>query len=277
VAPRGPQVTAELWDYEKPRREARLFFQLDSRAQMDSPRTRRVQRIHLAQPLVARLGATQVVLVDISLMGARVEHHVPLIAGAYSQLSFLWEDVAIAVNCRIARSRLERFSAGADGMTVYHSGLEFEGLTNQARARLKGMIGRFITRALEEQKLNARGVLPEHDVSRMPIFRFGQLTANDKDIEMAGSALLPTSRVAKETGFICYALENNSWRRKRTHDPGQPMEGFTISAHEDHEQVELLCQAYQKSDRDGRRLIQLCAQLSLMEGEDVAVAGRFEP
>lgn len=243
---------------------------------MDSPRTRRVQRVHLAQPLIARLGAAQVVLVDISVMGARVEHHVPLIAGAYSQLTFHWDDVTIAVECRIARSRLERFSAGADGMTVYHSGLAFESLSGDTRARIKAMIGGFITRALEEQKLNARGVLPEHDVSRMPIFRFGgQLTANDKHLD--GSALLPTSRVAKETGYICHALENTSWRRKRTYDPGQPMEGFTISTNEDPEQVELLCQAYLQSDRDGRRLIQLCAQLSLMEGDDIAVAGRFEP
>lgn len=242
---------------------------------MDSPRTRRVQRVHLAQPLIARLGATHVVLVDISVIGARVEHHVPLIAGAYSHLTFQWDEQTVTVDCRIVRSRLERFSAGPDGMTVYHSGLEFEGLTPDARARLKAMIGSFIMRALEEQKLNARGVLPEHDVSRMPIFRFGQLTANET--QMAGSALLPTSRVAKETGYICYALENNSWRRKRTHDPGQPMEGFTISAHEDHAQVELLCEAYRRTDRDGRRLIQLCAQLSVMEGEGVIVGGRFDP
>ncbi|MFL6246640.1 MAG: PilZ domain-containing protein [Thermoanaerobaculia bacterium] len=243
---------------------------------MNSPRTRRVERVHLAQPLAARLGATQVILVDLSVMGARVEHHVPLIAGAYSQLTFRSDDVIFGIECRIVRSRLERFSAGSDGMTIYHSGLEFERLSQDMRTRLKQLIGSFIVRALEEQKLNARGVLPEHDVSKMPIFRFGgQLTANEKS--MGGSALMPMSRVAKETGYICYGLEWNTWRRKRTHDPGQPMEGFTISANEDHEQVELLCEAYQKSDRDGRRLIQLCAQLSLMEEDGVIVAGRFEP
>ena len=226
---------------------------------IDSPRTRRVARVYLAQPLVARLGSAQVVLVDLSVMGARVEHHVPLIAGAYSQLTFRWDEKTFGLDCRIVRSRLERFSAGADGMTVYHSGLEFENLTPEMRSRIKQMIGVFIGRALEEQKLNARGVLPEHDVSRMPIFRFnGQLTANEK--HLSGSALMPTARVAKETGYICYALDNGSWRRKRTHDPGQPMEGFTISANEDHAQVELLCQAYRQCDRDSRRLIQLCAR-----------------
>jgi PilZ domain len=241
------------------------------------PRTRRVQRVHLAQPLLARLGSAQVLLVDISVLGARVEHHVPLPAGSYATFSFLWDDDQIATHCRIVRSRLERFSAGADGLTVYHSGLEFENMPAETRARLKAMIGRFIGSALEEQKLNARGVLPEHDVDRMPIFRFGgQLTSNAKDKETVAPAFLPVSRVAKETGYICYALEHNQWRRKRTHDPGQPLEGFTIAASEEQTQAQLLCDAYAAADRDGRRLIQLCAQLSIVDGEGRSAA-RFEP
>jgi hypothetical protein len=232
--------------------------------------------VHLAQPLVARLGATQVVLVDISVLGARVEHHVPLIAGAHSRLTFVWKDAPITVDCRIVRSRLERFSAGSDGLTVYHSGLEFDGVTREVKLQLRDMIGAFITRALNEQKLNARGVIPDHDLYRMPIFRFGgQLTADAKDNE-SGTSALPIARVAHETGYICYALENNVWRKKRTHDPGQPMEGFTISATEDHSQVELLCEAYRRCDWDGRRLIQLCAQLRIMDGEGVS-PGRFDP
>jgi hypothetical protein len=139
------------------------------------------------------------------------------------------------------------------------------------------MIGRFISRALEEQKLNARGVMPEHDVSKMPIFRYGgQLTANPTDVaEAVGSVALPTSRIAKESGYICYHLENNTWRKKRTQDPGQPAEGFTISATEDHGQADLLCEAYLKSDKEGRRMIQLFAQLSIVEGEGM-VPGRFD-
>ncbi|HEY0156827.1 MAG TPA: PilZ domain-containing protein [Thermoanaerobaculia bacterium] len=243
---------------------------------METPRTRRVQRVHLGQPLVARLGSTGVVLVDVSILGARVEHHVPLAAGAFTRLTFDWDGRPLVLDCRIVRSRLERFSVGADGLTVYHSGLEFENVAPDARARLKEMIGGFISRALEEQKLNARGVLPQHDAAKMPIFRFGgQLTANAKDKEL-GAPLLPTSRVAKETGYVCYALDNNQWRRKRTHDPGQPAIGFTISADEDHTQAELLCDAYRRSDPEGRRLIQLFAQMSIVEGEGT-VAGRFDP
>jgi hypothetical protein len=242
------------------------------------PRTRRVQRIHLAQPIVARLGASQVVVVDVSTFGVRVEHATPLIAGSHSRLAFSWEGVEISGDVRIVRSRLERFSVGADGLTVYHSGLEFDGLDDRSSDALKRMIGAHITRALEEQKLNARGVLPQHDPSRMPIFRRGgQLTVNRSDVEeAAGGSGLPTARMMKDTGYVCYHLENDAWRKKRTHDPGQPNEGFTISAIEDHSQAELLCEAYARSDREGRKLIQLFAQLSIMEGEGVP-PGRFEP
>ncbi len=243
---------------------------------MDGSRTRRVQRIHLATPLVARLGTTQVVLVDISVLGARVEHNVPLPSGTKARLTFTFEDEEIGTDCRIVRSRLERFSVGADGLTVYHSGLEFENTPGDMKVRLKNMIARFISRALEEQKMNARGEIPQHDVAKMPIFRYGgQLSANVKDVSV-GETALPTSRIAKETGYVCYHLENNTWRKKRTHDPGQPAEGFTISAMEDRAQADLLCEAYLKSDKEGRRMIQLFAQLSIMEGEGVSPT-RFQP
>ena len=236
------------------------------------PRTRRVQRVHLAQPVMARLGATQVVLVDLSVFGAGVEHHMPLTAGNRARLVCEIGDERVVAECRIVRSRLERFSVGSDGLTVYHSGLEFENLDDDVREALKGIIGRFISRALEEQKLNARGIMPQHDVAKMPIFRRGgQLTANSKDVrESVGSSLLPSSRMAADSGYVCYQFDNNAWRKKRTHDPGQPPEGFTISALEDVQQVELLCDAYARSDREGRKMIQLFAQLSIMEGEGVA-------
>jgi len=245
---------------------------------MQSNRSRRVQRIRLAQPLAARLGATPVVLVDLSTLGARVEHTSPMQAGGEDHLAFRWEEVEIAIECRIVRSRLDRFSGGADGLTVYHSGLEFEEMKPEVNLHLKNMIGGFITRAIEEQKLNARGVLPAHDVNKMPIFRFdGQLSADRGEVAAgAGSALIPTTRIAREIGYVTYHLEGQTWRKKRTQDPGQPMEGFTVSAAEDHEQVALLRDAYLNSDQNGRKMIQLLAQMSIMEGEG-GQAGRFKP
>ena len=239
---------------------------------------RRVQRIHLAQPLVARLGTTPVVVVDLSLLGARIEHHMPLQAGGSSRLSFQWEGREIEANCRIVRSRLERFSVGADGLTVFHSGLEFQSMPETSKGDLKTMLTHFIARALEEQKLNARGILPQHDVAKMPIFRHGgMLTANQKDVAAAiGGSVMPLSRMQKDAGYVSYLLEGSRWRKKRTPDPVQPLDGFTISANEDDGQAELLCEAYVMSDREGRRMIRMFAELSIMDGAGVE-PGRFEP
>ena len=241
------------------------------------PHSRRVQRIHIANPLMARFGATQVVLVDLSVLGACIEHHMPLPTGQQGKLMFTWDDESIQMECRIVRSRLERFSVGAEGLTVYHSGLEFVDPSPESLAAVKKMIEVFITRALDEQKLNARGVLPQ-SVENMPIFRYGgQLTANPSQVaDSVGSSVMPAARIAKQSGYICLQLDNRSWKKKRTHDPGQPVDGFTVSALEDQEQIELLCKAYEKSDEDGRKMIQLFAQLSIAEGEGIE-PGRFEP
>ena len=91
----------------------------------------------------------------------------------------------------------------------------------------------------------------------------------------SGSSPAHAVPMTKESGYVCYQLDQQTWKKKRTHDPGQPPEGFTISALEDSDQADLLCDAYARSDREGRRMIQLFAQLSIMEGEGV-VPGRFD-
>ena len=59
-----------------------------------------------------------------------------------------------------------------------------------------------------------------------------------------------------------------------THDEGNRMSAK--SADEDQAQIQMLCDAYEKSDRDGRKMIQLFAQLSIVEGEGIE-PGRFQP
>jgi hypothetical protein len=55
---------------------------------------------------------------------------------------------------------------------------------------------------------------------------------------------LPTARLAKQVGYIC--LWKNRWKKKRTPDPGQPIDGFGVSDRGP-TQIEMLCDAYEKS------------------------------
>ncbi|HVR43032.1 MAG TPA: PilZ domain-containing protein [Thermoanaerobaculia bacterium] len=238
-------------------------------------RPRRVHRIRLAHPLIARLGPISVVLVDISLDGAKIEHREPIKIGAEMKLSFDWDDYSIEVRSRVTRCKLERFSGGSDGLTVFHSGLQFLAHGGSIQV-LRKMVSFHISRALEEQRLNASGALPP-SVENMPIFRGHTLTANRGDADSIHlHEALPTTRIARQVGYICYRLIKNSWKRTRTEDPEQPEEGFTVSAAEDLAQIEGLCETYRKSDQEGRELIRLLARLSITEGEGIE-PGRFEP
>jgi hypothetical protein len=205
------------------------------------PRTRRVQRIHFQQPLIGRLGTTEVALVDLSVLGARLEHRAPLAAGGHSRISFGWDGETIAAECRVVRTR----AAKGDDPALYHSGIEFEELPRPLRETIRRLIEVHLRRALDEQRRAAQDVI-------LPPFE---------------------AMASIDNGYVCLMLESHGWLRKRTHDPGQPPEGFTVSADETDAQVELLRAAYERSDREGRKLIQLFAQLSIVDAEGNPVQG----
>lgn len=226
---------------------------------------------------MGKLGSMSVVLIDISLGGARVEHHTQIAAGSQLKLAFEWEGRPLVLETSVLRSKLERFSTGPDGLTVYHSGLCFRKSAAESERTLREMISWHITRAMDEQKANARGFQPP-SVDHMPIFRSGVLAANRSEVaeSLELSALLPAARIVKESAFVCCRLVRNSWKKTRTTDPDQPEEGFTVSAHEDAAQVEVLCETYLRADAEGRRLIRLLAEMSIADGEKLT-EGRFQP
>ena len=195
------------------------------------PRTRRVQRIHFPQPLTGRLGMIEVAVADLSVLGARVEHAAPLAAGGHARIAFAWDGHRIEAECRIVRSRMEK--------GVHRSGIEFDNLPVQVRETIRRLIALHLRQAFDAQRRAAQDLI-----------------------------LPPLDSIASiDNGYVCLIFESNSWLRKRTHDPGQPHEGFTVSADETDAQIELLREAYERSDPDGRKLIQLFAQLSIVGAE----------
>ena len=174
---------------------------------------------------------TEVRIGDLSVLGARLEHGQPLASGEHSRIHFEWDGEAIAADCRIVRSRVER--------GVHRSGIEFVDLPRQTREVIRRLIEIHLRRAFDEQRRAARDlVLPPLD-----------------------------ALATIDNGYVCLSLDGGMWLRKRTHDPGQPHDGFTVSADETDAQIELLREAYERSDPDGRKLIQIFAQLSIVDAE----------
>src|SRR5688572_3990364 len=180
-------------------------------------RKRKVERIRLTFPILGRVGSTDVVLLDISLHGCRIEHTVPIKVANRIRIQFHWEHERLDLDGEVVRSNLNSFAAGQNGLTVYHSGVRFESVEGESVGALRKLITEQITRALAEQKANARGDIPKY-IDQMAIFTQGMLTANPSDVAAAydGETSLPNLRIARERGYLSYTLDKNQWRKRRT-------------------------------------------------------------
>lgn len=240
----------------------------------ENARTRRVERIQLGIPVLAKMNATDVVMLDFSLRGCRLESHVPFKVTTNVTVSFDWGDEHVELKGQVIRCKLDSASGGK----VFNTGVLFEAETADS-PKLRSIITRQLERALEEQKANARGELAEI-LDHMPIFSVGgTLTANAKQISEAyegKNSLLPWTRIARQRGFVRFAFDGKQWRKVRTSEPAQPEEGFTVWAFEDTDDLEKLKRVYERADRETRTLIRLCAELSL-NVDDTLPPQRFVP
>jgi len=69
---------------------------------------------------------------------------------------------------------------------------------------------------------------------------------------------------------------DGEWRKSETSRTQQPPNGFTISADVDLDHVEMLCETWETTTAEGRRLTQLLAELSISREEGVPVR-RYVP
>jgi hypothetical protein len=232
------------------------------------PNRRRGDRIRLSESIVARLGTQAAVMIDISDFGARVEHYHRLRVGDRRVLRLEIGGTVTFLESRVASSKVHRFASGDDGLTVYRSGLEFIGDENENREAVRKLVKSVRAQTLVEQVANAKGFAPPTK-GDMPIFRGGVLTTNELKITSSkkDEHLLPDRAIVKEAGFIRFSRKKGRWAKVWTLDPEQPDDGFTVSANEAADQVDMLCNLYRDGDKDTRQMIRLLAATSL-EGRD---------
>jgi hypothetical protein len=192
----------------------------------------------------------RVYIIDISLNGVRIAHQGTLPpAGRECALAFEWDSHPIELRCEVTRNVLEKLAKSAAEKSIYHAGLSIIDADAFSRRELRRMIGALVARALDEQKANARGVPAE----AAQCFQTG-----------------------KGTEFLRFELINGAWRRTATTRPDQPAHGFTISAEESREHVEMLCHTFQNADEPGRQLIKMMAELSISKAEGIPTR-RYTP
>lgn len=216
---------------------------------------RRAERVRLSMPRPARLSGVNVVLSDVSIVGAGIQHHVQIPKDSILQLAFRWEKQELLIECRLVRSRLELFSRGDTTLRIYHSGLVFvEG--EEKGKDLRGVIAKRVSRALETQKADAYAV---EDALKSVTDSSGAINLN----------LFFPLFAQSEHDYIRCTYAHGRWHEERVTSPEQPENGFTISAQESPEEIELLCKTFVAADDEEKRLIRVFAYLSVAEPSDV--------
>jgi len=211
---------------------------------------RRYQRVRLVRPLVARVGQARVFLLEVSLNGVLIAHqgNIPP-EGGTCVVMFEWENIAVALECRIIRSTLQKMARNANEKSVYHAAMEIIRASETAMKTLRDLITEIVARALDEQKANARGI---------------------------PAVAAQTFQTGKGSQFLRMELLNGAWRKTETTRPDQPMNGFTISAEEPPDHIAMLCETYEAATNENRKLIKMMAELSISKAEGIPTR-RYSP
>lgn len=188
---------------------------------------RAYQRLTLTEPLDGWFGDFNVRLVDVSASGAQIEHDEPIPADARGLLRFYWRGQEVEILAATARS-----------IQNDRSGVQFL----EENETLRALIATSAADILRALEANARG---------------------DRSANTIGDETLTSAWQRPIAGFVSWVLEGGSWSARPSRHSAQPENGFTISAAEDDEQVEMLRRTYETGDAEARRLTRMLAELSV--------------
>jgi hypothetical protein len=204
---------------------------------------RRAERIRLPEPLDGMLDSRRVSILDIGLLGAKIDHEHYLEEGATLQLRFFFGGGEIDITSRIAHSESRVDSYGQE---MFQSGIEFIETPGESGKRLRQLIALHVTRMLEEQKANARGERAISSSAPVPFLDSG------------------SEKRAEPAGFVTHQLnEEGFWVQTDVPTAKQPSDGFTVHSDISDEELALLRQSYVEADPSVRHLIRAMAEISL--------------
>lgn len=205
---------------------------------------REFQRLKLSKPILATLGDSNALILDVGLAGAFLEHHGKAEPGQRFTLTFRWQGTDVQFVCAVMRTTIVGEGRGDEKSVVSHTGVRFVEAVGDANRHLQDLIASFVTHVLTAQKSNASGELGAASAGATILARLGE------------------ARRMRSRGFVMYRLEDGLWSRTHADSPRQPPDGFTVGEHEDEDDLEKLCETYEAADDEGRQLIRVVAELS---------------
>jgi hypothetical protein len=118
--------------------------------------TRRAKRVRLFSPVGAKIDGAKVTVVDVSSIGARLEHGFPLNLGTHVEVAFDFdaENTVISVPCEVVRCKLDK-SIFKDRIS-YTSGLRFSDPDGPAARELMNLVSSIVKEDLDARKEYAK-------------------------------------------------------------------------------------------------------------------------
>lgn len=200
--------------------------------QSNGEERREFQRLRLEAPLPGKFASSEVSVVEIGILGARI-HHQSSLDVTRGELKFVADGREVEMRCDIVRT----FEVPGG----FASGLRFIAAIGDSGDHLRSMLSRLVVWALEHRLDSSSTRLRIRTVD-------GDKTVRGIDAQ-----------------FLSYRFDRGAWQKRNVFLPEQPQVGFTVAKGEDPDEMHRLCAVYDASDEEGRRLIRLFAELSVTD------------
>ena len=203
---------------------------------------RGAERYAPPKPVPATFGGFEVKLVEISLIGCRIEHADRLPPKAKLGLKFAWRGSQVRLDATVTRSEL----ASVKGKPAYVSGLQFCDNADASPPVIRDIVGYLATAAKKNepapQPAPVAAPLPAPAPAPAPPPEIPAAVEADEDEPELLSA-----------NYLCCAFSRGRWTKIYVDKPAQPTDGFTIRAPANESEADVLCRAYEKADAEKRK------------------------
>lgn len=167
------------------------------------------------KPVPATFGGFAVRILDVSLLGCRVEHTDRFPARAHLALRFAWRGAPVRIDASVARSEL----TSVGGRPAYVSGLAFCDSPEDSPPVIRDIVGWLVAAARKAEPV----VVQEEEAE------------------------------ALSAAYLQCTFEGGRWIKLFVEDPAQPADGFTIRAPASEKEADVLCRAWLQADPARRK------------------------
>jgi hypothetical protein len=205
-------------------------------------------------------------IVEISLIGGRIEHVGRLNMNSAVTLQFRWQGESVKLKAKIARTEMRSIG----GKMGYSSGVDFAKSAAEAPVILQRIVASFIEpesiplpepvapppkTAAPKSKPPAAAPAP---AKRQPISTEPAPFLPDIDDEVE-----EISEASEVLPYVECAWVEEQWVKRRTREPKQPRQGFTMLAPDSDEEIDEFCKTFEVADPETQRMIRLSFELAI--------------